>query len=118
MQPLARALHRLPLLAHGCAVCAWVRVLQCFPDTFEGYSNALQLGADSDEEDHVVRSRAKEDADGPEQSAWGKGTKGKRGGADVDALKREAKMDRELVQIEKLMEERRQKRQRRDEAED
>ena len=35
---------------------------------------------------------------------------------DVDALKREAKMDRELVAIEKLMEERKQKRQKRDEG--
>ena len=34
----------------------------------------------------------------------------------MEALKREAKMDRELVQIEKLMEERSRKRQRRDEG--
>ena len=41
---------------------------------------------------------------------------GKKGGVDVEALKREAKMDRDLVQIEKLMEERSRKRQRRDEG--
>ena len=99
--------------------CVLALVLQCFPDTFQGYSNALQLGADSDEEEHVVRSKSKEDADGPsEEPTRGKGAKGKRGGVDVDALKREAKMDRELVAIEKLMEERRQKRQRRDDAEE
>jgi hypothetical protein len=51
-----------------------------------------------------------------EGGAGGKrGRRGKQSVEELDALKQEARMDRELVQIEKLMEERKLKRQRRDE---
>ena len=84
------------------------------------YGNALQLGPDEDDEMGIVRSKDKEEAAEEEAAASNKGKgKGKKGGpskVDVEALKREAKMDRELVQIEKLMEERAKKRQKRDEG--
>ena len=100
---------------------------ELLPDTFEGYGNALQIGPDEDDERLLVRAKEKEEevADGAEGGKGGKGGKGggrkagKKGKADVEALeaaKHEAKMDRELVQIEKLMEERRIKRQKRDEG--
>ena len=87
---------------------------ECFPDTYQGYSRSLAIGGEDDEEDGmIVRSRKEE-----EEAQDGAGGKrgGKKGGVDVEALKREAKMDRDLVQIEKLMEERSRKRQRRDEG--
>lgn len=46
----------------------------------------------------------------------GKGSKSAKVKAQAEEAKREAKMSRELVQIEKLMEERAQKRRRRDEG--
>jgi len=92
---------------------------ECFPDTYEGYNLALH-GPDEEDELGIVRSKSPE----PLAESGGKGGKGskggggKRGGVDVEAMKREAKMDRELVQIEKLMEERSKKRQKRDQPED
>ena len=85
-----------------------------FPDTFEGYSKALQLGPDEDDEQGIVRSKEAEEED--PGGAAGKKAGSKRGGPDVEALKQKAKEDRELKAIEKLMEERRQKRQKRDEG--
>ena len=94
---------------------------ELLPDAYEGYRKSLQLGPDEDDEHLIVRAKDKEEL-AAEEADGGKGGKGKGGkgrkGVDVEALKREAKMDRELVQIEKLMEERRQKRQRRDEGGD
>ena len=96
---------------------------ELLPDSYEGYNNSLQIGGDDDDENLIVRSKdkeAEEAGDGEESKGGkggkGKGGKGKRPAVDVDALKREAKMDRELVAIEKLMEERKQKRQKRDEG--
>ena len=96
---------------------------ELLPDSYEGYNNSLQIGGDDDDENLIVRSKDKETeeaGDGEESKGGkggkGKGGKGKRPAVDVDALKREAKMDRELVAIEKLMEERKQKRQKRDEG--
>ena len=89
-----------------------------FPLRETRYNLALH-GPDADDELGIVRSRSP-DVTGngsPEDGkASGKGGGGKRGGVDVEALKREAKMERELVQIEKLMAERAAKRQRRDEG--
>ena len=88
---------------------------ECFPESFEGYN--LELGPDSDDEANIVRSKKEEDdepdADGDE---GGKGGKGKKGVSreKAEELKREAKLSRELVEVEKLMEERARKRDRRD----
>ena len=79
-----------------------------FPDTFESYSQALQLGPDEDDEHGIVRSKEEEaPLEAEERATKGKGKAGgKRGGPDVEALKQRATEDRELRQIEKLMEER------------
>ena len=69
----------------------------------------------------IIRSKEEDQAKAEEEAAKNKGS-GKRGkgggggGPDVEALKQKAKMDRELVAIEKLMEERRAKRQKRDDG--
>jgi hypothetical protein len=86
---------------------------ELFPDTYQGYANTLQLGPDEDEEQGIVRSKEETEEDA---ANLGKG-KGKRGAVDkekAEALKKTAKEDRELAAIEKLMEERAAKRQRRD----
>jgi IK cytokine len=88
---------------------------ECFPDSFERYN--MELGPDSDDENSIVRSGHKEEAGEEEQQvvATGKGEKGKGGKKrpldkeKVEAQKAEARMDRDLVQIEKLMVERSQK---------
>ena len=68
------------------------------PDTFEGYSNSLQLGPDEDEERLIVRGKEDKEGEGEGDAAKGGGKgKGKRGKVDVEALKAEAKMNRELV---------------------
>ena len=88
---------------------------ELFPDTYQGYAKSLQLGPDEDEEQGIVRSK---DEPVEEETAGGK-VKGKRAAIDkekVEAAKRTAKEDRELAAIEKLMEERALKRQRRDET--
>jgi IK cytokine len=74
---------------------------ECFPDSFESYN--MELGPDSDDETGLIRSTHDE----PVEEATGKG--GKKRPVDrnqVEAQKAEARMDRDLVQIEKLMEER------------
>jgi len=80
---------------------------ECFPDSFERYN--MELGPDSDDEAGIVRSKSK----GEEEEAKDTGGKaGKKRGHDrekIEARKAEARMDRDLVQIEKLMEERAQK---------
>jgi len=83
---------------------------ECFPDSFEGYNTTLH-GPDSDEENNIVRSKKEDEG----QDGEGEGKKGSKRAAQAEAAKQEAKMSRELVQIEKLMEERRLKRQKRDE---
>lgn len=89
---------------------------ECFPDSFERYN--MELGPDSDDETGLVRSdetgRARSThEEGAEEAGAGKpGKGGKKRPVDrdkVEAQKAEAKMDRDLVQIEKLMEERAQK---------
>eukprot|EP00308_Calcidiscus_leptoporus_P024789 CAMPEP_0119361380 /NCGR_PEP_ID=MMETSP1334-20130426/8700_1 /TAXON_ID=127549 /ORGANISM="Calcidiscus leptoporus, Strain RCC1130" /LENGTH=596 /DNA_ID=CAMNT_0007376375 /DNA_START=16 /DNA_END=1806 /DNA_ORIENTATION=- len=82
---------------------------ECFPDSFEGYNLELH-GPDSDDEDGVVRSTKKVE----ETEEEAKGSKGGKRGVDRDAQRKDAKMSRDLVQIEKLMEERKKKRQKRD----
>lgn len=62
-----------------------------------------------------MRSRSPDETADGDNNRGNAGGGGKRGGVDVEALKREAKMERELVQIEKLMAERAAKRQKRDE---
>ena len=92
---------------------------ELFPDTYQGYANALQLGPDEDDEHGIVRSKDPKEGEEADSAAGGggKGGKGKRGGGvDVEALKQKAKEDRDLAAIEKLMEERAHKRQRRDEG--
>ena len=90
---------------------------ELFPDTYQGYANTLQLGPDEDEEQGIVRSKEEQpEEDTAGGAGKGKG-KGKRGGVShekAEALKQAAKEDRELAAIEKLMEERAHKRQRRD----
>ena len=66
-----------------------------FPDTFEGYSKTLQLGPDEDDEQGIVRSKEAEE-EAAVAEGRGKKTGGKRGGVDVEALKQQAKEDREL----------------------
>lgn len=62
-----------------------------------------------------MRSQSPDETADGDDNRGKAGGGGKRGGVDVEALKREAKMERELVQIEKLMAERAAKRQKRDE---
>jgi len=80
-----------------------------FPDTLGRVNvTGYELGPDSDDEAGIVRGKKEEEE--PDADAGGKGGKGgKRGRHDkekMEAQKAEARMDRELVQIEKLMEER------------
>ncbi|KAL3922619.1 MAG: hypothetical protein SGPRY_004495 [Prymnesium sp.] len=77
---------------------------ECFPESYEGFDVAL---GGSDDEANV---------DEEVEEGKGKGSKSAKVKAQAEEAKREAKMSRELVQIEKLMEERAQKRRRRDEG--
>ncbi|KOO35102.1 hypothetical protein Ctob_014554 [Chrysochromulina tobinii] len=86
---------------------------ECFPDTYEGHNLGLH-GPDADDELGIVRSQSPDETADGDDNRGKAGGGGKRGGVDVEALKREAKMERELVQIEKLMAERAAKRQKRD----
>lgn len=86
---------------------------ELFPDTYQGYANALQLGPDEDEEQGIVRSK-EETEEGAANLGKGKGKRGAVDNEKAEALKKAAKEDRELAAIEKLMEERAAKRQRRD----
>ena len=95
---------------------------ECFPESFEGYT--MELGPDSDDEANVVRSKKEEDE--PEAEPEAEGEEGGKGGnrkerrkkgpgkEKIEELKQEAKLSRELVQLEKFMEERKKKRDRRD----
>ncbi|KAL1527746.1 hypothetical protein AB1Y20_009131 [Prymnesium parvum] len=83
---------------------------ECFPESFEHYDIAL---GGSDDEENVVRSKKKDEEEDGKEDGKGKGKSAKIR-AQAEEAKREAKMSRELVQIEKLMEERANKRRRRD----
>ena len=91
---------------------------ECFPESFEGYT--MELGPDSDDEANVVRSKKEEDEPEPEaEGEEGKGNRKERrkkgpGKEKIEELKQEAKLSRELVQLEKYMEERKKKRDQRD----
>ena len=99
---------------------------ECFPESFEGYT--MELGPDSDDEANVVRSKKEEDE--PEAEAEAEGEEGGKGGnrkerrkkgpgkEKIEELKQEAKLSRELVQLEKYMEERKKKRDQRDDDDD
>ena len=83
----------------------------------------MELGPDSDDEANVVRSKKEDDE--PEAEAEAEAEEGKGGNRKerrkkgpgkekIEELKQEAKLSRELVQLEKYMEERKQKRDQRD----
>ena len=84
----------------------------------------MELGPDSDDEANVVRSKKEEDEPGAaeaEGEEGGKGGKRRKKGPDkekIEELKQEAKLSRELVQLEKYMVERKKKRDQRDEDDD
>ena len=91
---------------------------ECFPESFEGYDLELHGGPDEDDESMLVRSKKKGEEEEDERGGKGaKGAKGgKRGVEARESLKKEAKMDRDLVHIERLIDERRKKRQRGDDG--
>lgn len=86
---------------------------ECFPDSHDQYNLELH-GPDSDDEAGVVRGKEEEE---PEEEEEDKGGRRVPKREAREAQKREAKFNSELVQIEKLMEERAAKRRKRDEGE-